>query len=181
MIRADDHARSVLRCNLMTTPPVPFYTRAHMRDEPENASSPYTFKGVKLGEGFAPFGVGHKARSSRLLRTTRPRAAWPKIGPTSAGLKSTERTDQIWAVTTIQMDAPPLGSKLSRSRGGGLMRWDTKTREPADETKSFYWRYHGMAVVRIDDPRLPWELRELLAQHMTRQHGICRQLEKERA
>lgn len=61
------------------------------------------------------------------------------------------------------------------------MSWDTKTREPADETKSFYWRNYGMAVVRIDDPRLSWELRELLTRHMTRQHGVCRQLERERA
>jgi hypothetical protein len=50
--------------------------------------------------------------------------------------------------------------------------------EPAEEIKSFYWRNHGIAVVRIDDPRLDWVAREVLVQHMTRQHGPCRKLEE---
>lgn len=58
------------------------------------------------------------------------------------------------------------------------MRWTSNSPEPADATKSFYWRNHGMAVVRIDDPRLPWELRELLKQFMTRTHGVCPMAEK---
>jgi hypothetical protein len=53
-----------------------------------------------------------------------------------------------------------------------------KNPEPADATKAFYWRNHGIAVVRIDDPRLDWVAREFLVQHMTRQHGACRKLEK---
>ena len=47
-----------------------------------------------------------------------------------------------------------------------------KSRETADETKDFYWRNHGYVVVAIDDPQLPWDLREMLARFMTRRHGI---------
>ena len=51
--------------------------------------------------------------------------------------------------------------------------------EPADEIKSFYWRNHGIAVVKIDDPALPWELKELIVQAMTKRHGTCRHLEEQ--
>jgi hypothetical protein len=63
----------------------------------------------------------------------------------------------------------------SRGRQGNLT---AATGDPADEIKSFYWQNHGIAVVRIDDPRLDWVAREFLVQHMTRQHGPCRKLEK---
>jgi hypothetical protein len=56
--------------------------------------------------------------------------------------------------------------------------WKTNSPTPADETKSFYWRNHGIAVIQIDDPRLSWEARETIKQYMTRQHGVCRKLEK---
>jgi hypothetical protein len=45
-------------------------------------------------------------------------------------------------------------------------------RATADETKEFYWRNHGYVVVSIDDPKMPWDLREQLARFMTRQHGV---------
>lgn len=59
------------------------------------------------------------------------------------------------------------------------MKWNSNSPDPADDTKAFYWRNHGIAVVRIDDPRLSWDVRELLVQHMTRQHGVCRKLERQ--
>lgn len=46
--------------------------------------------------------------------------------------------------------------------------------EPADEVKSFYWRNHGIAVLRWNDDRIPWDTRELIQQHMNRLHGQCR-------
>ena len=60
------------------------------------------------------------------------------------------------------------------------MKHDSKSPEPAEEIKAFYWRNHGIAVVRIDDDRLDWVAREILVQHMTRQHGACRKLDRER-
>lgn len=53
-----------------------------------------------------------------------------------------------------------------------LGRFAPKAREVPDETKEFYWRNHGYAVVSIDDPLLPWDLREMLARFMTRRHGV---------
>ena len=43
---------------------------------------------------------------------------------------------------------------------------------PADETKRFYWQNHGMVVVSIDEPGMPWDLREQLDRYMRRQHGL---------
>ena len=60
------------------------------------------------------------------------------------------------------------------------MRWSTKSREPAEDTKSFYWRNHGMVAVSINDPRMPWDLREMLKRYMTREYGVSRPAEEKR-
>lgn len=52
-----------------------------------------------------------------------------------------------------------------------LGRMLPNTRETPDETKGRVWRQHGYAVVELDDPRLPWDLREMLKRFMTRQYG----------
>lgn len=46
------------------------------------------------------------------------------------------------------------------------------SRATSAETKEFYWRNHGYVVLLIDDPMLPWDLREQLTRYMTRQHGL---------
>jgi hypothetical protein len=53
-----------------------------------------------------------------------------------------------------------------------LARLLPNTRETPEETYERVWRMHGMVVVSIDDPKMPWDLREQLARFMTRQHGI---------
>lgn len=53
-----------------------------------------------------------------------------------------------------------------------LGRFVPNSHETASEKKEFYWRNHGLAIVNIDDPLLPWDLKEMLARFMTRRHGI---------
>lgn len=55
-----------------------------------------------------------------------------------------------------------------------LGRFAPNTRETPEETKEFYWRNYGYVVLPIDDPMLPWDLREQLARYMTRRHGTRR-------
>jgi hypothetical protein len=55
---------------------------------------------------------------------------------------------------------------------------DNRPATPAEETKAFYWRNHGMVALQIDDPKLPWDIRELFAQFMTRRYGEYRGLKK---
>lgn len=45
------------------------------------------------------------------------------------------------------------------------------TRETPEETQERVWRQHGYVAISIDDPRMPWDLREMLTRFMTRQHG----------
>lgn len=61
-----------------------------------------------------------------------------------------------------------------------MKQWKAKSPEPASETKRFYWQGYGIAVIRVDDDTVPWETRELVKQHMTRQYGACRILEQKR-
>jgi hypothetical protein len=49
---------------------------------------------------------------------------------------------------------------------------------PAEQTKAFYWRNYGMVALQIDDPKLPWDIRELFVQFMTKHYGERRKLEK---
>jgi hypothetical protein len=49
---------------------------------------------------------------------------------------------------------------------------------PAEHTKSFYWRNHGMVALQIDDPKLPWDIRELFVQFMTKRYGDYRGIRK---
>jgi hypothetical protein len=53
-----------------------------------------------------------------------------------------------------------------------LGRFAPSSREVPDETKARVWKAHGYVVVDINDPRLPWDLKEQLARFMTRQHGV---------
>jgi hypothetical protein len=53
-----------------------------------------------------------------------------------------------------------------------LARLLPNTRETVEETYERVWRMHGMVVVSIDDPKLPWDLREQLARFMTRKAGV---------
>ncbi len=53
-----------------------------------------------------------------------------------------------------------------------LGRFAPNSREPAPETQERVWRQHGYVAISIDDPQLPWDLREMLARFMTRQHGV---------
>lgn len=46
------------------------------------------------------------------------------------------------------------------------------TRETAQETQERVWRQHGYVAISIDDPQMPWDLREQLARFMTRRHGV---------
>lgn len=46
------------------------------------------------------------------------------------------------------------------------------TKETAEETQERVWRQHGYIAISIDDPSMPWDLREQLARFMTRRHGI---------
>jgi hypothetical protein len=52
-----------------------------------------------------------------------------------------------------------------------LGRFAPNTRELPAETKEFYWRNHGYVATSIDDPNMPWDLREMLKRWMTRQYG----------
>jgi hypothetical protein len=52
-----------------------------------------------------------------------------------------------------------------------LGKFAPNTRDTPNETKEFYWRHHGFVAISIDDPRLPWDLREMLKRFMTRQFG----------
>lgn len=56
-----------------------------------------------------------------------------------------------------------------------MLRVPHKSPEPAEDTKSFYWRNHGMVVLQIDDPNLTWDQREIVRQIMTRRYGERRQ------
>jgi hypothetical protein len=51
-------------------------------------------------------------------------------------------------------------------------RLKPNTRETASETQERVWKQHGYVAISIDDPQLPWDLREQLARFMTRRHGI---------
>ena len=46
------------------------------------------------------------------------------------------------------------------------------TRDTAQETKERVWKEYGYVALSIDDPQMPWDLREMLARFMTRRHGI---------
>lgn len=46
------------------------------------------------------------------------------------------------------------------------------TRETAEETQERVWLQHGYVAISIDDPSMPWPLREELARFMTRRYGI---------
>ena len=52
-----------------------------------------------------------------------------------------------------------------------LGRFSPKAKDTPEETKEFYWRNHGYVAVSIDDPKMPWDLREMLKRYMTRQYG----------
>jgi hypothetical protein len=52
-----------------------------------------------------------------------------------------------------------------------LGKFCPNTRELPQETKDFYWRNHGFVAISIDDPKLPWDLKEMLSRFMTREHG----------
>lgn len=53
-----------------------------------------------------------------------------------------------------------------------LGKFCPKARELPHETKEFYWRNHGFVAISIDDPKMPWDLREMLSRFMTREHGV---------
>jgi hypothetical protein len=53
-----------------------------------------------------------------------------------------------------------------------LGRIAPNTRETAAETQERVWRQHGYVAVSIDDPEMPWDLREMLKRFMTRRHGV---------
>lgn len=53
-----------------------------------------------------------------------------------------------------------------------LGRFAPNARETAEEKKEFYWRNHGYVAVSIDDPAMPWDLREQLQRFMTRRYGV---------
>ena len=52
-----------------------------------------------------------------------------------------------------------------------LSRFAPNSRVTAPETQEFYWRNHGYVAISIDDPRMPWDLKEQLKRFMTRQYG----------
>lgn len=56
-----------------------------------------------------------------------------------------------------------------------LGRFAPNSREPAEETKQRVWRQHGFVCASIDDPQMPWDLREMLARYMTRRYGTRNQ------
>lgn len=52
------------------------------------------------------------------------------------------------------------------------MKWNhIKSPDPAESTKQFYWRNHGMVVLQIDDPRMGWDIRELVKAFMVNHYG----------
>jgi hypothetical protein len=53
-----------------------------------------------------------------------------------------------------------------------LSRFMPHTRETAQETQERVWRQHGYVAISIDDPEMPWDLREMLKRFMTRRHGV---------
>ena len=57
-----------------------------------------------------------------------------------------------------------------------LSRFQGKPPEPAEQTKQFYWKNHGMVVLSIDDPNLTWDQREIVKQIMVRRYGERRQI-----
>ncbi len=61
-----------------------------------------------------------------------------------------------------------------------ISKFAPNTRETSPEIQQRVWRQHGYVAVWIDDPDMPWDLREMLISFMTRQHGISPVVVKER-
>jgi len=52
-----------------------------------------------------------------------------------------------------------------------ISRFAPNAREIAPETQARVWRQHGYVALYIDEPGMPWDLKEMLKRYMTRCHG----------
>jgi len=53
----------------------------------------------------------------------------------------------------------------------GLSRFFPNTRETAEEVKRRVYRTEGVAVIRVDDDDIPWDLREQIRQWADKRFG----------